>query len=182
VTEFEKTILKTFKSYRDAGIAQLTLMWPPMRMAGLKGRVPCFVQVGTAPYDVVGHYLTGAATHIGVELKETRERETSIAIVGPGKKGSGLQWHQLVGLVQLHQAGGVALLVWDNGGEVGVLTGDQLHLAMVQYETSMKAEKSKRTPAKGSRSILWGHFTPVKYGVADLPLFLPPAPKCKGVA
>jgi hypothetical protein len=60
--------------------------------------------------------------------------------------------------VDLHLNGGMALLLWSNGGEIGIAFGDVLHLAKIQYDASLKAEKLKQTPAKGSRSILWGHF------------------------
>ncbi len=42
--EFEKEIERTFQSYRDARVAHLYRLNPPMRPAGLLGKVPCFIQ------------------------------------------------------------------------------------------------------------------------------------------
>lgn len=174
---FEKAIGETFQAYRSARIANLIFLHPPMRIGGMLGKVPCFVQAGRAPFDVGGMYYDDAGTVIGVELKETKDRDNALSIVHPDKKGSGLQYHQLAALVDVHNAGGVALVVWSNGGEVGVLTGDKIALAKLQYDQSLKAEIAGKVIAKGSRSILWGWFTSSKYGVDDRPLWLPDAPK-----
>jgi hypothetical protein len=179
VNVFETLIGKTFQAYRDAKLANVFFLHPPMRIAGMHGKVPCFIQAGKAPYDAAGFFYNAEATAIGAELKETKEHENSLSIVGPDKKGSGLQYHQLEALVDLHLNGGVALLLWSNGGEIAVAFGDVLHLAKVQYDASLKAEKLKQTPAKGSRSILWGHFKPIKYGHLNMPMWLPRAPVCK---
>jgi penicillin-binding protein-related factor A (putative recombinase) len=176
MNQFEKQIGETFQTYRDAKLANLFFLNPPMRIAGMHGRVPCFVQAGKAPYDVAGFYYDRNATSIGVELKETTEHEHSLSIVGPDKKGSGLQYHQLEALVNLHYQGGIALLVWSNGGEIGWADGNTLVLAKLQYDTSLKAEAMKKTPAKGSRSIQWAMFRTVKYGLKDMPLWLPSPP------
>jgi hypothetical protein len=180
---FEKLIGNTFQAYRDSRVASLIFLHPAMRVAGMMGRVPCFVQTGKAPFDLAGMYYDAGGTVIAAELKETATHDHSLPIIGPGKKGSGLQYHQLEALVDVHLGGGVALLVYSNAGEIGILRGDALHLALVQYQTSMKTEAAGRTPAKGSRSILWGLFEPVKYGHKNQPLWLPapPTPKRKKV-
>lgn len=175
---FERQIDKTFQSYRDAKIAGLVFLHPPMRIAGMLGKIPCFIQSGKAPFDVAGMYYDSAGTTLGAELKETKDHENSLPIVGPGKKGNGLQYHQLEALVSVHQGGGVALVVWSNGGEIGHITGETIYLAKLQYDTSMKVEAQKKSYAKGSRSILWGLFKPVIYGLNDMPLWLPPSPAC----
>jgi hypothetical protein len=64
-------------------------------------------------------------------------------------------------------------VLWDNGGEIGYATGETLRLAKLQYETSMKVEAQRKTPARGSRSIPWGLFGVVKYGNGNVPLWLP---------
>lgn len=179
MNEFEKQIGNTFQAYRDSKTAGLVFLHPPMRIAGMLGRVPCFVQAGKAPFDIAGMYYDKQGTVIGAELKETREHEHSLPIVGPGKKGNGLQYHQLEALVSVADNGGVALVLWSNGGEIGVLEGDAIRLAKVQYDASLKAEAAKKTPAKGSRSILWGLFKPVKHGLKDMPLWLPQSPAKK---
>lgn len=181
---FEKAIGDTFQAYRSAKVANLIFLHPPMRIGGMLGKVPCFVQSGRAPFDVGGIYYDNAGTAIGAELKETKDHEHSLSIVHPDKKGSGLQYHQLAALVDVHKAGGVALVVWSNGGEVGVLTGEKIVLAKMQYDTSLAAEKAGKIVAKGTRSILWGQFKPSKYGVDDKPLWLPDSVPCvrKGAA
>ncbi len=170
---FEKLIGSTFQQYRNGKVANMVFLHPPMRVAGMMGRVPCFIQAGKAPFDLAGVYYDRCGTSIGVELKESKDHEYSLPIVGPGKKGNGLQYHQLEALVDVHEAGGVAMLLYSNGGEIGQLGGDQLVLAKVQYDASLKAEANKGHVAKGSRSIPWGWFRPVKYGHNDLPLWLP---------
>lgn len=179
MNDFERQIGKTFQQYRDAKVANLLFLHPPMRVAGMMGKVPCFIQAGKAPFDVGGVLYDECGTLVGAELKETKDHEHSLSIVHPEKKGSGLQYHQLAALVEVHLAGGIALLVWSNAGEIGVLAGDGLHLAKVQYDASLKAEAAKKTPAKGSRSILWGHFKTVKYGHNDMPLWLPKPRPCR---
>lgn len=181
---FEKQIGETFQSYRDAKTANVYFLFPPMRVAGLHGHMPCYIPVGKAPYDAAGFFYDEAGTSLGVELKETKDHENRLPIVGPGKKGDGLHYHQLEALVAIHKAGGVSLLLWSNGGEIGRLGGASLSLVKVQYDASLKAEAAKKEVAKGSRSIQWGSFELVKYGLDDKPLWLPkgPAPCSRGVA
>jgi len=173
---FEKLIGQTLQAYRDAKIANLIFIHPPMRPVGMMGKVPCFIQSGKSPFDMAGIYYDRAGTGIGVELKETAEHDHSMSIVHPEKRGNGIHYHQLSGLVEVHKAGGVALLLWSNGGEIGALNGEDLHLAKVQYDASLKAEAANKTPARGSRSILWGRFNLVKAGHGGTPLWLPPSP------
>lgn len=182
MNSFEFFIDKTLQPYRDEKKANLIFLHPPMRPAGMLGHVPCFIQTGKAPFDLAGIYYDKAGTSIGAELKETQKHESSLSIIGPGKKGGGLQYHQLVSLHEVYTAGGVALLLWSNGGEIGVLDGQGIALAFVQYETSLKAQSMGKTPAKGARSILWGRFRKVKYGHNQLPLWLPASPVVKGAA
>jgi hypothetical protein len=176
MNQFEKHIGETFAAYRQAKIANLFFLHPPMRIAGMHGSVPCYVQAGKAPYDLGGFFYDANATAIGVELKETAKRETSLTLVAPEKKGSGLQYHQLEALVGLHRAGGIALLVWSNAGQVGVLGGAELEGIKIAYDASLKAEKMSKTVAKGARSIRWEMFKPAKYGPDTKPLWLPRAP------
>lgn len=176
MNEFEKEIGKTFQSYRDARIASMVFLNPPMRVAGMMGKAPCFVQSGKAPFDIGGFFYDRFGTVIGAELKQTSTHNHSLSIVGPDKKGDGLQYHQLTALVDVISAGGLALVLWNNGGEIGYLPADALRLAKIQYDTSMKAEKAGKELVKGSRSILWGHFKLVKTGHEGMPLWLPPSP------
>jgi hypothetical protein len=172
MNDFEKLVGKTFPAYRAIKEAELFFLHPPMRAAGFKGSAPCWVQVGKAPYDLGGFYYDRVGTAIGVELKETSQHENRLSIIGKDKKGSGLQHHQLLALVELHRAGGMAALVWNNGGEIGVLGGTGLVNAFLTYDA---AAKSQNAPV-GSKSILWGAFTPVPLGVGGLPAWLPTSP------
>ncbi len=169
---FEKLIGKTFDGYRVAKKANLYFLFPPMRVAGMMGKAPCFVQTGKAPYDVGGYLLNGYAKAVGVELKETADHATSLSIIAPDKKGSGLHYHQLDSLVAIHEAGGYAALLWSNGGEIGRADGEVLSMIKTHYDTSLKLEATKKTVPRGSRSILWGHFKPVKIGHEGFPLWL----------
>lgn len=173
---FEKLIGETFQTYRQAKIANLMFLHPPMRIAGMHGNVPCYVQAGKAPYDIGGFFYDSNATHIGVELKESKDPEQSLAIVGPEKRGSGIQYHQLTALVDLHLSGGIALLVWSNAGQVGVLGGDALQAVKIAYDASLKAEKMNKTVQKGTRSIRRELFKPMKLAPNGHPLWLPKAP------
>lgn len=176
MNEFEREIGKTFQAYRDARIANMVFLHPPMRAAGQMGKVPCFIQSGKAPFDIGGFFYDKAATVIGVELKQTADHEHSLPIVHPEKKGNGLQYHQLSALVDVHEANGLAVVLWNNGGEIGYLPGNVIQLAKIQYDASLKAERAGKELTKGSRSILWGHFKLVKPGHEGAPLWLPPSP------
>ena len=169
---FETTIGKTFAGYEAAGVATLRFLYPSMRCVGMKGRMPVFVPALKAPYDLGGYYH-GSGVFVGCELKETRDRHHTLPLIGPGKDGTGLQYHQLESLVNLHAEGGVALLCYDNGGEIGLLGGQALTLAKIALDAALKS----RNPAKGSKSIPWGRFQPVKLGHNAVPLWLPTDPE-----
>jgi hypothetical protein len=173
VNAFEKEIAATFQDYRDVRLATLFMLHPPMRIGGMSGRVPCFVQVGKAPYDVAGFYYNGSATSIGAELKETRDRKPSLRIVGEKMDGSGLEYHQLDGLVRLHDQGGMAMLLWSNGGEIGRMDGQALKLAKIQYDDAVK----RKNPPLGAKSLQWDSFKAVRVGHGAKPLWLPKPPK-----
>lgn len=174
MTGSEKMVEATFEEYRTAGIATLLFLYPKMRPAGRLGKLPAYIPAGKAPYDVAG-YRHGSARMIAVEIKENSEQHTSLQIIGPGKKGTGLQWHQLESLVELHNAGGEAYVLWDNAGEWGILDGVRLKQAHAIYVQSLKAEAKGYPNAKttGTRSIKWGEFKPVKTDDQGRPLYLP---------
>lgn len=174
MTDFEKVMEKSAIEYLSAGIADMQFLWPKMQMTGQYiGKAPAFIQVGKAPYDMTGYFLDGART-IACEVKENGERKTSLAIQAPDKDGTGLKYHQLEALVRVHQAGGLASVVWNNGGEIGYLEGTRLVAAKAAMDTSLKAQKLGMPNAKeGRRSILWGNFVPVKVNGQGVPLWLP---------
>lgn len=173
MTASEKTIASTFAEYHSANTATLLILYPKMRAAGFLGKAPAFVQVSKAPFDVAGFYH-GSARFIACEIKENASRKVSLPIIGPDKRGTGLQYHQLEALVEAHKNGGFACVVWDNAGEWGILEGQRLTAAKSAYDASLKAEKQGYPNThRGSRSILWGEFTPLKLNNKGMPLWLP---------
>lgn len=172
-TPFEKLMEKSFLEYSSTGVAFLKVLHPRMRVAGKLGNAPAWVQVAKAPFDIDGYYLDNAR-YIACEVKENGERKVSLPIIGPGKVGTGLQYHQLEALVAVHIARGLACVVWNNAGEIGYLDGTRLKAAKAAIDTSLKAEKEGYPGAKkGSRSILFGNFNPVQVNQTNIPLWLP---------
>jgi len=161
MTPSEKMIEASFDDYSSAGIASLFILFPKMRAAGFLGKSPAWVQVAKAPFDVAGYYH-GTGRFIACEIKESAEPKVSLPIIGPGKKGTGLQYHQLEALVNVHKNGGLACVVWDNAGGWGYLDGARLKQAKSMYDYSLRAaEKGYPRAPRGSRSILWGEFRPL---------------------
>lgn len=176
MTNFEKVMEKSFDEYLSSNTAFLQFLFPKMRMAGFLGKSPAFVQTEKAPYDVDGYYLDGGL-HIACEIKETAEHHHALSIIAPQKRGSGLQYHQLEALVRAHKAKAVAVVIWNNGGDIGLLDGSRLASAKRAFDESLKAEKQGYPNAlKGSRSILWGNFKPLKTNSRGVPLWLPKKP------
>jgi hypothetical protein len=163
---------------------------PPMRCCGTKGTMPVFVQVGGALFDWAGWvpgemtevngYVFKYANCIGIEQKATKQRHPSMRIVGEDGDGSGIKAHQLEALASLHRSGGVARLLWNNGGVIGVLDGDEIAQAFYTYGVSLAAERMRKTPAKGSRSIPWSLFRVIDW--IDHPEQLILAPRKKPTA
>jgi len=178
MTASEKLIEASFAEYLTAGSATLMILYPRMRAAGFVGKAPAWVQVAKAPFDVAGYYHR-TARFIACEIKENKDSHTSLKIIAPEKKGTGLQYHQLEALVAVHNNGGLACVVWDNGGEWGFLDGVRLKHAKTAMDASLKAEKNGYPNAsRGSRSILWGNFAPIKFTYGPrtrkgVPLWLP---------
>lgn len=153
---FEKLISETFTLYARNSIANLMTMPVPTRVVGFENNRPKLVTCGKGPFDVIG-YLIADARMVGAELKSS-VRKSSLPIVGPGREGDGVQYHQLEALAFLAAAGGVARLVWDNGGEMGVLDGDAIQTAKMSYDQSLTSEQSGRSVKLGSRSLAWEMF------------------------
>ena len=154
--EFEKRIEATFPFYAKAHIARLAAMPLPTRPVGLRDGRPAFTITGKPPFDVYG-YLVAGGRMVGAELKSS-QRATRLPIVPPGSKGNGLQFHQLDALAGLAQAGGLARVVWDNGGELGVLLGSEIINVWRVYEHVLKSQASGKDVAPGARSIEWDKF------------------------
>jgi len=159
---FEKEIERSFEGYSRGHVARLDFMPTPVRQIGMRDGVPMYVRTGKAPFDVYGYRLRDAVM-IGAELKANSHPQTSLALVGPEASGSGVQFHQLDALAGLAQAGGMARLVWDNGGEILVLTSAGIVTAWQAFTQALTSERSNRTAQPGAKSIKPENFTPVDY-------------------
>lgn len=153
---FEKLIGETFAIYARNSVANLMFMPVPTRVVGFDGHHPKLVTCGKGPFDVIG-YLLSDARMVGAELKSS-VRKASLPIVGPGKEGDGLQYHQLEALAFLASAGGEARIVWDNGGEIGVLGNSPILTAKGIYDQSIASEQSGKEVNRGGRSLAWEMF------------------------
>jgi hypothetical protein len=95
-------------------------------------------------------------------LKVSNKLETSLPIVEPDAHASGIVYHQLAALVA--RLGGIARIVWDNGGEIGILGNDTIMAAHAIYEASLQSEmRGKGKGVNGARSIRWAGFQTVDY-------------------
>lgn len=160
-SNFETELERSFGAYLDAGIAVIAKMPVPMRPTGLrhpKFKVPLWMPAGKAPFDIYGHTMD-TARFIGAEAKSDAKREPSLSIMSPDKSGHGIQAHQLFALDALAKAGGIARVIWSNGGEVGVIGGEKIMTAAAKYEEALKISKAPL----GSKSIRWKEFTVLAY-------------------
>lgn len=164
--EFEKEIIDTLPCYDSAGLARVMMMPVPTKQIGSRSGMPLLVRCGKAPFDLVGYALEDGRM-IGAELKAS-DSKSRLPIVAPAKKGDGVQFHQLDALAGLARAGGIARLVWSNGGEVGVLTNSGIVTAHSTYCHALAADNSGRKAPKGSRSIEWEAFRPALTSDNDL--------------
>lgn len=180
MTEFEQIIERTFPAIRAKTGAFLYWLYPKTRMVGMRGTMPCFAMVGRALFDVAGWLPKTITDHdgydrkvnlaVGIEVKETSKLHSSMRIVGDDGSGSGLQAHQLEALAAVHRDGGIARLVWNNGGMVGMITGEQLAHIHFTYGVSVQAEKMRKVPSMGSRSIPWNQF--IKFDFDENPHYI----------
>jgi hypothetical protein len=144
--QFEKDLEELFPSIRKKTGVFLYRLFPPSKCIGMRGTMPIFVQTGRALFDVAGWkpmvfedlkgLKTKAAVAVGIELKSTKSAHTSLAIIGEDKNGSGLQAHQLEALASIARDGGIARVLWNNGGIVGVLDEEDLIAAYHAYGVS----------------------------------------------
>jgi len=162
--EFEKECAKSFDVYQSLNVAFLSEMPVPMAPAGFhpKHKRMMYAPKGKSPFDFYG-YTAKDATMIGCEIKLTANHESGLPLIAPAKAGNGLQWHQLDALYNLAKHSGVARVVWNNGGVVGVLTNERIINAWTAFSHAVAAIASNKIPAKGSRSISWDLFTPIDY-------------------
>jgi hypothetical protein len=161
--EFENEIQEGFAAVREHTGAWLYWVNPPVVPCGVRGKMPVFAMTGPAMFDLGGwtHQDFSKTQAIGVELKSTKKYKSNLPIIGLDKKGSGLQYHQIEALAALHREGHIAGVLWNNGGSIGVLKGEAINAAFIDYMTSVTVEEAGGRPAKGSRSISWSKFNMV---------------------
>lgn len=157
--DFERLIETTFQFYDGRNLARLAMMPVPTRQVGSRNGQPILVRTGAAPFDVYG-YLVADGRMVGAELKST-VRKVSLPIIGPERTGSGLQFHQLDALANLAQAGGIARLVWCNGGGIGVLADMDLVNIWSIFCDAITSERAGRKAQQNSKSIKWERFETV---------------------
>lgn len=183
--QFERDFDAKFATIRKRTAAYLNRLYPPMRVGGMRGSLPCWIQTGRALFDVDGWVPVAVdvdgskvklARYIGIEQKETSERKTALRIIGEDGSGSGIQAHQLEALASVHRDGGIARILWSNGGIVAVLDGEEIVQAHFTYGVSVQAEKMRKKPALGARSIPWSLFRPVDFINKPEEIILAPEP------
>lgn len=169
---FEHQIEAGFDAYWRAGLALLAKMPVPTRVVGGGSRSgpPKLVQCGTAPFDYYGMSLLDAR-FIAMEAKAS-VASTSLHIVLPRLegmkitegKGRGVKFHQLEALAQIAENGGIARLVWNNGGEVMALTEHGIINAYDGAVAAWKIRQGGGEPERGTCSIRFEHFRPADAG------------------
>ena len=116
---------------RSEGLSSLVKMPEPTAPKVMYGK---FVRVlcGKAPYDFTGMMKGGK--HIAMEAKHNDKRKASLPIIAEKKKGSGLQWHQLGALANVAEHGGIARIVWCNGGVVMAIGNEAIMAVQRSYQ------------------------------------------------
>ena len=113
---FEKELEFTFESLcKKENVAFLAGMPVPTAPRMMNGR-SIRVLSGKAPFDYYG--MTRDGIFIGMEAKHNDKVKQSLPIIAPLKRGTGLQFHQLEALAAVAKNGGIARIVWNNGGLV----------------------------------------------------------------
>jgi hypothetical protein len=118
----EKEVLETAERL---GIV-LWPMEPPMRCIGMKGKCVAFIRAGQGPFDFVGIGPWGKL--VAIEVKENRATKKRLPLIGKGKRGTGLQHHQLAALRAVYNANGIPLVLWKNGEEWFRFTAQDLNV------------------------------------------------------
>lgn len=160
--DWETVVESLFPFYEKLGLARLAMLPLPMAPAG-RGKFGLLYRIkGKSPFDVYGWHMRDGL-FIAAELKRTERRNTlpitPPRINGKGKlvigKGGGVHTHQLEALAAVARSGGMARLLWNNGGEVGVLSNEGLINAWENHEPAL-AELSGEA---GIKSLKWSSFS-----------------------
>lgn len=161
---FQEECEKAFDAYHKMDIASIDTMPVPTRCIGFGPMGPKLVYDGKAPYDAYGYFHRGARA-IGAEFKVTGKPEPSLAIVKDTATAGGLAFNQLDALARLSAKGGIARVVWNNGGQIGVLREEGILRAYAGYMAAKKIEERGNDAPLGAKSIKWGEFEIIQYGV-----------------
>lgn len=172
---FERELLKQFAAYEEAGIATIWKAPEPTVPTGRKGGggVPLYRKGGKSPFDFFGIYQTGV--FIGLEAKRSSSTATSMQIQFDRESGSGIKIHQLQALAAVAKAGGMARIVWDNGGVSQVMRGLEI-MGWASHAEQVQAMIDKgATIKRGLKSIKAEHFAivgSIRIGHVDYPDWL----------
>jgi len=135
---FESELEATFDSIRIKEDVAIIAAMPVPTAPSFAGGRSVRVLKGKAPFDYYGMFKGGR--FLGMEAKATSKVKKSLAIVGPMRRGSGLQWHQLESLATVARNDGVARIVWCNGGLImnmgnrGILLAHEVYNAAVESD------------------------------------------------
>lgn len=154
--EFEKTCELSFDAYEKMGLASIDFMPVPTKVIGYGPTGPKLVFNGKAPFDAYG-YLKRGARMIGAEFKLTNSPEVSISIC-QDTGAAGIAYHQLDALAKLADCEGIARIVWNNGGQIGVLKEDGIIRAYNAYNAAIIAKQRGNDVKLGSKSVRWTEF------------------------
>lgn len=175
IDDFEKRLEECHEVYAKQSIALIEKLPVPTSQMPLSWLMPhgnrrnrfsvARILSGTAPFDYRGVIGYGAGarharTSIAMEAKSNHKHKASMRIVPKGTKGSGLQEHQIRGLVAHHQFGGISAVVWRNGDLRGVITGAGLVRALERFDEGTR------------KSIPWASFTEYELPKSGLTMYL----------
>ena len=139
--DFEKTLEATFDSIRIKEDVALIAAMPVPTAPSFAGGRSVRVLKGKAPFDYYGLFKGGR--FLGMEAKSTSKVKKSLAIVGPMRRGSGLQWHQLEALATVARNDGVARIVWNNGGLIMNMGNRAILLAHDIYNLAVDSDSKE---------------------------------------
>jgi hypothetical protein len=151
---FEGEFIASCIAYAEQNIAFVEELPLPTVPAGMLRRVR-----GKSAYDYFGY--TASGKFIAIELKSNAEHTQSLKIREMDDHGDGIQYHQLAALDQVARKGGIALIIWSNGGAVGVLGPEQIMVIKGIFDTSVARKRAGKDEEIGTKSVKWGKFRPV---------------------
>lgn len=109
----EAHVRKLARALHDGQIARLYKI--PNDIKVVDGQV---IHAEQTPADFIGFTITGR-----VIMLECKMRKGTSLEMGP----KGLKAHQQIAINEVHKAGGIGLLVWQNGDDVAVIDAGQVN-------------------------------------------------------